>query len=141
MESLRNAWNAADLLPVSNGESRGDEIRRRFEALGISDREWMHETGIDIKTVHRATDPEHNTRESSYLAIESALTTLEDRMAGRPTRKGELEGDADEGLVEFRLSGNFGVDVVVKGPIADREALEQSVTRLIREMRRDPNGD
>lgn len=138
MESLRNALNRADSVPVSNGESRSEEIRRRFDALGISDREWMTATGIDIKTVHRATDPEHNTRESSYLAIISALQTLEDRAAGRPTHKGELPGDDPEkGLVEFRLSGNFGVDVVVKGPIADREALEESVTRLIREMRRD----
>lgn len=137
MKSLRNAWNAADLPLVTNGESRGDAIRRRFDALGISDREWMTETGIDIKTVHRACDPDHNTRESSYLAIESALQTIEDRLAGRPTRRGELEGDSGEGLVEFRLSGNFGVDVVVKGPVRDREALEESVSRLIREMRRD----
>ena len=137
MESLRYQWNAADLPVVTNGESRSDAIKRRFDALGISDREWMTKTGIDIKTVHRACDPEHNTRESSYLAIESAIQTLEDRAAGRPTSRGQLEGDADQGIVEFRLSGNFGVDVVVKGPIADREALEQSVTRLIREMRND----
>lgn len=137
MESLRNAWNAADSALVDIRESRGDAIKRRFDELGISDREWMNVTGIDIKTLHRAVDPEHNTRESSYLAIESALTTLEDRAAGRPTRNGDLPGDAAEGLVEFRLSGNFGVDVVVKGPIGDREALEESVTRLIREMRRD----
>lgn len=137
MESLRNQWNAADLPLVNHGESRSDAIKRRFDALGISDREWMNQTGIDIKTVHRAIDPGGRSHKSSYLAIESALQTLEDRAAGRPTRKGQLEGDADQGLVEFRLSGNFGVDVVVKGPIADREALEQSVTRLIREMRND----
>ena len=133
MESLQTAPDGADLPAMTDQEGRGAAIQRRLEALGISDRDWMQQTGIDIKTVHRAIREEPGTRPSSYLAIESALATIEDRMAGKPTAA--PADDPDAGLVEFRLSGNFGVDVVVKGPIRDREALEESVARLLREMR------
>lgn len=137
MDALRLAPDAAR-LPAMTGEDagRGAEIKRRYDALGISDREWMSETGIDIKTVKRAIADEPGTRPGSYLAIESALDKLEAAVAGKAT-PGQVGTGAEAGLVEFRLSGNFGVDVVVKGPITDREALEESVKHLIREMRRD----
>jgi hypothetical protein len=40
-----------------------------------------------------------------------------------------------EGVVEFRVSGNFGVDVVVRGPVRDLPALEASVNRILSRMR------
>lgn len=136
MGSLRTATNEADLPPVTDEqESRGAAIERRFNALGIADRKWMDLTGIDIKTVKRAIAGDPRVRPSSYLAIESELERLEGMVAGEPTAQPDDDGTG--GLVEFRLSGNFGVDVVVKGPISDRAALEESVTRLIREMRKD----
>jgi hypothetical protein len=47
--------------------------------------------------------------------------------------------DADEApneldLVEFQVAGNFGVRVVVKGPVRDRRELEETVMRLIGRM-------
>jgi hypothetical protein len=36
--------------------------------------------------------------------------------------------------VEFRVSGNFGVDVVLKGPVDDLPAMEAAVNRLVERM-------
>lgn len=46
-------------------------------------------------------------------------------------------GDPSEGLVEFRVSGAFGVQAVVRGPITDIDALQAAVSRLIAGMRVD----
>jgi hypothetical protein len=46
-------------------------------------------------------------------------------------------GEPDDGLVEFRVSGAFGVQAVVKGPIRDIDALQSAVSRLIAGMRVD----
>lgn len=109
---------------------RGDEIQRRLDALGISDREFHERTGIDRKTLRRAIAGEERVRSSTYGAIEAALDRLErDVTAG-------TEG-APGGLVTFRLSGNFGVDVVVQGPVTNLSELEASVERLVQSMKKD----
>ena len=39
------------------------------------------------------------------------------------------------GLMEFEVTGDFGVRVVVKGPVSDAAALEAAVARLVRDIR------
>lgn len=132
----------ADLAAVttSGGGStdRGKAISDRFEALGISDREWHVQTGIDRKTLHRAIANQPGTRPSTYAAIESNLDQLERRVKGQPVA--HPVGDPADDLVEFSVEGNFGVRAVVKGPVRDIEALQSAVARLISDMNRDhPN--
>lgn len=43
-------------------------------------------------------------------------------------------GDPNDGLVEFRVSGAFGVQAVVRGPIRDIDALQAAVSKLIAGM-------
>lgn len=114
---------------------RGAAIQRRLDALGISDREFHEQTGVDRKTLRKAVAGNANTRTTTYSAIESALDKLEAKM--NPPRT--LEPD-EQGLVTFRLTGNFGVDVTVKGPVTDLDALEASVEKLLRRMRQDDPG-
>ena len=116
-------------------ETRGDKIQRRLDEMGLSDREFSVRSGVDRKTLRRAVADDPNVRANTYRVIEDTLTELEQRNAGLPAGGSDPEND----LVEFRLSGNFGVDVVVKGPMRDRDALEESVARLLREMRRTDN--
>lgn len=118
---------AADSVFVTEPD-RGAGIRQRLDALGISDREWYTRTGIDRKTLNRAIENDERVRENTYGAIENWIERLEREIAG-------VRSDPADDLIEFRLSGNFGVDVVVKGPIRDRGELEDAVARLIREMR------
>jgi hypothetical protein len=118
-----------DSALVSDEETRGAAIDRRLTDLGVGYREFEERSGINRKTLGRAIHDDPTVRENTYNLIEDWLTATE--AANR--------GPADEGdgadIVEFRLTGNFGVDVVVKGPIRDQRALEESVARLLREMR------
>jgi hypothetical protein len=121
---------------------RGDEIQRRLDAIGISDRRFqelsvsdLHPRGIDRKTLRRAID-EDTARPSTYRAIEDALDAIEARIGGKPTTAPQ-ETSPGEGLVEFTIEGNFGVRAVVKGPVKDMDALQAAVAELVREMRRD----
>lgn len=118
-------------LAAMNDESRGAAIQRRLDELGLSDREWHRETGIDRKTLNRAIADEPSVRSSTYGAIESALDKIERRIRG-----GDIKPEGD--LVTFKLSGNFGVEVTVQGPVANVEELEAAVERLIRKMGDDP---
>lgn len=111
---------------------RGADIQRRLTALNLSDRDFERRTGVERKTLRRAIDEGDRTRESTWRSIETALDRLEARFRGEPTVAPE---PAETDLVSFELSGDFGVHVVVKGPVRDRVALEESVARLIREMR------
>jgi len=122
-------------LPSVTENARGDAIQDRLDALGISDREFQNKTGIDRKTLKRAVEGHASVRPQTYLAIEAGLDRLEQENRGLPAEERPDDPGAD--LIEFRLSGNFGVDIVVKGPVRDRSELEDSVARLIREMRGD----
>lgn len=44
-------------------------------------------------------------------------------------------GDPSDELVEFRVSGAFGVSAVVRGPIRDIDALQAAASKLIADMR------
>lgn len=126
MQALRNA---ADLPPVGDDSERGRAIQRRLDNLGISDREFHEQAGIDRKTLRRAVAGAETTRPSTYAAIEAALDRIERRV--RP----DIPEPNDSGLVTFQLSGDFGVEVTVKGPVENLDQLEASVERLIRRMR------
>lgn len=124
----------ADFLAVTDDE-RSAAIKRRFENLGISDREFYEKTGIDRKTLRRAIAGEEGTRQSTYMAIDAALTRLEQFTTGAHAER------PDTDYVEFTVEGNFGVRAVVKGPVRDMDELQQAVAKLIREMRGETGGD
>lgn len=108
-----------------NGNARAHGIRQRRIGLGIkSVREFAERSGVSREAVTAA---EHGTASGgTYDRLEAWLDRAERENVARNTG-----GDQ----VEFRLSGSFGVDVVVRGPVTDMAELESTVTRLIREMR------
>lgn len=121
--------DAQDSSLVSDEESRGAAIERRLGELGVGFREFEAKTGINRKTLGRAIHNDPTVRENTYKLIEDWIDTTE------AANRGLMDQGVGADIVEFRLSGNFGVDVVVKGPIRDKLALEESVARLLREMR------
>lgn len=79
-------------------------------------------------------------RTSSLTKIERALGQLEEEM-GIDT---PVAPSAPTGLVEFEVTGDFGVRVVVRGPVSDLPELQRSVTELVRGMKSrsdDDHGD
>jgi hypothetical protein len=112
-------------------DDRGAEIRRRLDAIGISDREWHARTGIDRKTLNRAIANDERLRVSTRQAIDDWLDRIERENAG------PVDNPEDD-LIEVEVSDSSGVRrAIVRGPVRDREQLTAMVARLIREMRSD----
>ena len=110
----------------------GEAIKTRRKALGVTVKALAERAGVDRGRL-AAIEDGASARTSTIGAIERALSDLEEEMGG-PYDK------PDRGLVTFRLSGNFGVDVVVQGPVENLDELEEKVERLIQRMRSQDNG-
>jgi hypothetical protein len=126
--------------------ARGQEIKRRFKALDITDREWHKRTGIDRKTLNRAIAGVPTVRTSTYDAIESNLDKLEARLQGRvpPTSEGLTivpdKDPATPGLIRFRVQGAYGFDaLVVEGPVENVAELVASVQEIMRGLQNGEN--
>lgn len=127
---------AGRLGGVTEGETRGHAATRRMTALGLNYTTLGREAeGLDRQTVRRALADSPQTDRGTWRRIEDALTRLEadTGLAGGP----DAVMSTTEGLVEFEVTGDFGVRVVVKGPIGQTDELERSVARLIRDIRAD----
>ena len=122
--------NAADLPPMGDNQ-RGQAIQGRLDRLGISDREFHEQTGIDRKTLRRAVAGAESTRPSTYAAIEVALSKLEERVGAAGMTPSPIGPD----YIEFDVSGEGGFHVVVKGPIKDAALLREQVSAIIRDIR------
>ena len=128
------AQETSGTIRLVTDSERGQRIQARLDALGMTARQFQERTSISRDTLRKAVAGEASVRPNTYDLIESKLDQFERQAEGF---EGLKASDPSEDLVEFELSGNFGVRVVVKGPIRDAEALEASVARLIREMGRD----
>lgn len=114
-----------DVTRIAENVARGAALRRRREAEGITAAELERETGIARQTIARAEKGQASN--ATYRQLEAWFDHYDLETLPRTPAAG--------GLVEYEVSGDFGVRVVVRGPIADAEALENSVTRIIRNIR------
>jgi len=102
----------------------------------MSLRQFSQHTGIARNTLSNVEDGA--ARRSSIRAVRAALERLEHEMGFDLPDADDAPNDLD--LVEFQVAGNFGVRVVVKGPVRDRRELEETVMRLINRMQAEPAG-
>lgn len=116
-------------------EDMGASIRQRREALGMSISRLAIEARVDRGRVSALESGDPSVTSRTIGAIEAALSRLETEMGM------DLPSTVGDDMVEFRVSGNFGVDVVVRGPVRNMAALEEQVAKLIREMKNDPLPD
>lgn len=116
-------------------ETRGQEISRRMRRLGLNQSEFSEESKVDRGAIGRALRDDPRTSEQTYARLEGCLERLEHEVGyGGP----DVVLSTEQGLMEFEVTGDFGVRVVVKGPVANAEELEASVARLIRDIRTNP---
>lgn len=106
----------------------GEAIRKRRTALGVTVKALAEKAGVDRGRL-AAIEDGATARASTIGAIEAALARLEQEMSG------PYDEPDSGGMVTFRMSGDFGVDVVVQGPVENLAELESSVERLIQRMR------
>jgi transcriptional regulator with XRE-family HTH domain len=145
---MKSAQVGARLGPMDHTEDRagrGAKIQARREALGMSVRalaEWMADNGervgiagpVTRQTITKAEADDPTTTPQTYMRIEAWLAALEYEMSSEREALTPI-GPAESNLVTFRLSGNFGVDVVVEGPVTNLPELEAAVEKLLRGMR------
>lgn len=107
----------------------GEQVKARRTALGMTVKGLAERAGIDRGRLAALEAGDPTIRQTTVGAVERALSLLEHELGiDHPT------GDEIADVVEFRVAGNFGVDVVVKGPVRDLQALEDSVARLVERM-------
>lgn len=111
-------------------DTSGRTVRERRNRLGMSQAELAHEAGVNRDTIG-ALEKGESVRHSTVRIVGEALDRLEAE-AATPAPDAE-QGEAH--VMEFEVSGDFGVRVVVRGPVGDAEALEASVARLVRNIR------
>jgi transcriptional regulator with XRE-family HTH domain len=108
----------------------GERFRERRELLHLTQAQLAEEAGLgSYETVSAV---EHGKGSApSRRKVAAALDRLEEEggtHAPAPVEEPSLH------LIEFEVTGNFGVRVVVKGPVADAREIEESVARLVRDM-------
>lgn len=138
-----------DTSDAEQAKARGERIKARRLALGMRGvdtfaREMRKEIELgrglmsppDRKQITAAEKGEARSLEM-YERIEAWLNYFDERMGS------DMESEPDENdLIEFNVSGDFGVNVIVKGPIRDADVLRRQVAALVREIRgKDPQQD
>lgn len=126
----------AEWLPMSGdqgGEPAGRALKVRLDLLGASINELADHIGVSREWVGKVLAGKAAGSDKLIAQLTRALDELEAEHGRGPLV--EKSSGNPEDVVEFEVKGDFGVSIVVRGPVADRAELEQSVTRLIREMR------
>ena len=111
----------------------GAHVKTRRERLRMDRIELAREASVSVDTLRDLEEgTTANPRGSTVAKITSALTELEKEagLTGVPVHSVEPSG-----LMEFEVTGDFGVRVVVKGPVSDAAELEAAVARLVRDIR------
>jgi transcriptional regulator with XRE-family HTH domain len=119
---------------TTDNTKRAKALTDRIAALGLSGRELAAQSGVARGTVSNALGG--TAGRGTYERLEKFLGDLEHEMESDalPSDTPKAPTQSNNDLVEFRLTGNFGVDVVVRGPVSDLAELEAAVTRLMSRM-------
>lgn len=134
---MPEARRAATLSPVigDSEERRGQVVDRRMRNLGMKAKDLAAVAGASRSLLYRVLRDDDGVREESYRLFERTLDRIEHEHGhGGP----DVVASTEQGLIEFEVSGDFGVRVVVKGPIENAAQLEEQVARLIRDIRDTP---
>jgi transcriptional regulator with XRE-family HTH domain len=90
------------------------------------------ESGVDRMTITKLEKGGSRYRDSTVGQLTSTLDRLEHELGfDLPAATSDL---TSEGLVEISVAGDFGVSVIVKGPVRDIAELEAAASRLLQKM-------
>lgn len=113
----------------------GDRFRERRERLNLTQEQLAVEAGIKSYETVGAVEKGKGSV-SSRRRIADALARLE--AEGGTEAPGVPDEPSPLHLMEVEVTGDFGVRVVVKGPVDDSAELEEFVLRLVRGMKESP---
>lgn len=113
-----------------------EAVNARLARLGADIRDLAREADVSREWVGMVLKGKKSASPKVLGKLEQALDRMEAEV-GRGPLVPNHDHELGAGLMEFTVKGNFGVSVVVKGPVADAVALEESVARLIKRMQTD----
>lgn len=115
---------------VEDDEKRGERIRQRRMAHGIKSlREFAERSGVSRDAVTAAETG--SASQATYERLEAWLDRFEHEVGA--------DDHHEDDQVEFKISGNFGVNVTIRGPVADLTRLEVAAAHLLREIQSEPS--
>jgi hypothetical protein len=126
----------ADTLTVVNDQEQ--KISDRLAALAAR----REEMGVPIGRL--AKQAGYKTSQSWYdlMAKDRPVTTLEkferalDYIEEHAHEAEQVAATSTpEGMMEFEVTGDFGVRVIVRGPVSNADELERAAAKILRDMR------
>lgn len=114
----------------------GARLRARRERIGWDVKRLAAEAGVH-RTTLAALESGEGFRGTTRAKVEKALDEAEEAMGITDAPPAAEPASSD--LIEFEITGDPGMRIVVRGPIADHETLVGDVARLIREIRANPD--
>lgn len=128
----------AGLTPVTENpepsrQQTGQELSAITARLGLSMRELADQIGVDRETIKRVFEGDPTVRERKWAEVDAKIRALDEEM-GSERHKEPVSLPSPDDIVEIRATGNFGVDIVVRGPVSDLPQLEDAVFRLVKRM-------
>lgn len=124
-------------------DATGADLRRRREALRISQRGIGERAGLDAATVRRVERDAGSVRSSSVGLYLRALEDAEAAMTGRvgsPATNPSSGKPQEKPPVSITVSGPDGLSVTVSGAIEHLDVLGDSAMRLLGVLRETGNG-
>lgn len=132
----RSAGTVAPMSDTTPGSER-DALRIQ---LGLSTAELARRADISVDTVRKILKGQEG-QATKVRAVDDALARAgQEKGFDAVVQPSGTDGTrqhhdlVDEDLMEFEVGGNFGVSVVVRGPVKDHEAIETAVLKLIQGM-------
>lgn len=117
------------LTHMVEGSDAGRRIKARRERFGMTKSDLSARAGVSrgrLAEIEAGTVPG---LPETIGKLEAALDKFEQETAGPYD---------DGGMVTYRLSGSFGVDVTLQGPVSNLAELEEAVARLLAQMQQAP---
>ena len=106
----------------------GDRVKERREALGMPKSALAELAGVDRATL-AAVENGQGFRQASLKKIERALDDFEEEAGYNAP---PMSDTAPPPIVVVRLTNPSGWQVVVEGPVTNRDEIEETAQRLIR---------
>lgn len=108
--------------------SDGAEVKRRRKRIGMTVEDLAAEADVSRDTLSDYEKGVRKPHPSTVRKVREALERIEHETGlDAPGRSGDI--------IEFEVSGDYGVRVVVRGPIRDADELQRSVAALVQQIR------
>lgn len=124
-------------LPRMDGEKRmpGTDIRTRRAALGLTATKLAKLAEVSREHLSEVETGRKKPSDAWVRRVVLAMDKYEVETGQDEPPAIPVQAAPAEGLIEFDITGDFGVHVIVKGPVVNADLLRRQAAALIAEIR------